>query len=138
VFSEMSSRGATGRVRVRHEWGEPRRGCQPARRGSPQPSMDLRSQPRLSSARVTASKFRCACDSGGVASPCPARGILKRVSARPAAHPRRQVEVVHPPNFIGRSYRQLEGPEVVTSDWAIRLFRSRPASHLLTRNHRPY
>ena len=44
-------------------------------------------------------------------------GILKRVGARPAAHPRRQVEDVHPPNLIGRSRRQLEGTEMFTSDW---------------------
>ena len=45
------------------------------------------------------------------------RGILQRVSARSASHPRRQVEVVHPPNFIERSRRQLERAEVFTSDW---------------------
>ena len=66
---------------------------------------------------VTASDSCRSRASGGETCPARSRGILKRVSARPASLPRRQVEVVHPPNFIGRSRRQLERAEVLTSDW---------------------
>ena len=66
---------------------------------------------------VTASDSCRSRESGGETCPARSRGILKRVSARPASLPRRQVEVVHPPNFIGRSRRQLERAEVLTSDW---------------------
>jgi len=44
------------------------------------------------------------------------RGILETGECTTRCSPRRQAEVVHPPNFIGLSRRQLEGPQVFISD----------------------
>ena len=43
-------------------------------------------------------------------------GYWKRVSARPAAHLAGKLRSCTHPNFIGLSRRQLEGPQVFTSD----------------------
>ena len=113
-----SSRGATGRLGFVRNRESPAGGAN--RRGEALlfSSMDYASQPGVSRARGHRLRFLPSRTSLGVQlAHARSRGILQRVSARPAAHPRRQVEVVHPPNFIGRSRRQLERAEVFTSDW---------------------